>query len=299
MVVLYMKKEVKVTRSNQVNISDRVKFYHKKRQCIGYVCKKGRTFAYVVGDDQSEYKVPYNQLIKIPGTAKHHVQSTSDMLRLQYRVNDRISFSFNGTILNGTIARLNPKRAHIISDDDKEFQVAYSLLKSCDSSAPAPLENQKINKERISRVHQTANDLLEKHHLSRWSFQFDHGTRRAGSCQFEPQLITLAYEFALNADDENIEDALLHEIAHALVGRDHQHDAVWQEKAREIGCSAKRCHDIQFTPPRYIVKCINNCWVTTCERKRRNIVCKKCHGKLVFITYTSDRFEKEKSRERK
>ncbi len=60
--------------------------------------------------------------------------------------------------------------------------------------------------------------------------------------------------------DEEVKDTILHEIAHALVGKAHHHDDVWRAKALEIGCSGRRCHDLQFTPPRYLVTCERGCW---------------------------------------
>ena len=39
-------------------------------------------------------------------------------------------------------------------------------------------------------------------------------------------------------------DTLLHEIAHAIVGPGHAHDAVWQTAARRIDCKAKRCSTV-------------------------------------------------------
>ena len=61
----------------------------------------------------------------------------------------------------------------------------------------------------------------------------------------------MAAGFAATADDAEIEDTLLHEIAHALVGRRHHHDAVWRAKAREIGCTGQRCHSVSFASTRW------------------------------------------------
>ena len=93
------------------------------------------------------------------------------------------------------------------------------------------------------------------------------------------------------AGDEEIDDTLLHEIAHALVGKAHGHDQVWQAKAVALGCSGKRCHDVQFTPPCYIVTCDKACWVTTAERRTRGAVCRTCHGLVRYTTYTEERWQ--------
>src|SRR5205814_8699860 len=95
------------------------------------------------------------------------------------------------------------------------------------------------------------------HQLEGWSFQFDHATKRAGCGNDQTRVISLAHAYARYAGDEAIDDTLLHEVAHALVGQAHGHDQVWQATAVALGCAGQRCHDVQFTPPRYIVTCDN------------------------------------------
>jgi predicted SprT family Zn-dependent metalloprotease len=132
---------------------------------------------------------------------------------------------------------------------------------------------------------------IAAHQLEGWSFQFDHATKRAGCCNYRTQVISLAHAYARAAADEAIDDTLLHEIAHALVGKAHGHDQVWQAKAVALGCAGQRCHDVQFTPPRYIVTCDNACWVTTAERRQRGAVCRTCHGPVRYRTYTEERWQ--------
>jgi predicted SprT family Zn-dependent metalloprotease len=115
-----------------------------------------------------------------------------------------------------------------------------------------------------------ARSLVEHHHLSRWSFQFDNGTKGAGCCQYATQVISLSCEFAKHIAEEEITDTILYEIAHSLVEKVHTHDEVWRAKAQEIGCSGRRCHDLQFVLPRYIVMCEQRCWVATADRHRRD-----------------------------
>ena len=49
-----------------------------------------------------------------------------------------------------------------------------------------------------------------------------------------------AYFVARNSVEE-IRDTLLHEIAHALVGPGHGHDAVWEARCLEVGAIPRRC----------------------------------------------------------
>ena len=97
----------------------------------------------------------------------------------------------------------------------------------------------------------------------------------------------MAAGFAATADEAEIEDTLLHEIAHALVGRRHHHDAVWQAKAREIGCSARRCHDVSFSEPALIACCVNGCFAVGRHRSRRNMRCRRCGGAVTYMRAAS------------
>ena len=45
-------------------------------------------------------------------------------------------------------------------------------------------------------------------------------------------------------DEKHVLDTILHEIAHALVGSHHKHDAVWKAKCKEIGCDPKATSDV-------------------------------------------------------
>lgn len=291
-----MKKAIPVTHPAQVTVADRVAFRHRNCDYYGYVQKKGRKYAYIVCDDSSECKVPYALLSKIPGIPKQHVQSRAEKLRLQFHINDHVEFIFKRQTHTGVITRLNPKRAHVVSDRDQEFQVPYNNLTLLQPNRERPSHSALRDEHALRELATRAQKLLHQHRLGQWSFQFDYGTRRAGSCQYDKQVITMSYDYAKQASDEEIQDTLLHEIAHALVGKKHNHDDVWRAKALEIGGSGARCHDRRFTPPRYIMKCANGCWVATAERRRRNLVCKRCHAKILYLTYTAERWEQEQGR---
>ena len=170
---------------------------------------------------------------------------------------DAVTFSYRGNQLEGTIARANPRRA-VVMVDGTEYHVPYSLLRS---------ETAAMRERRINDVKKTAETLLAKHKLNEWQFRFDHSARRAGSCSYRNKVITLSINLAHNGSDAEINDTLLHEIAHALVGKQHNHDAVWKAKAREIGCSGERTHRMEFAPPRWRVRCENDCWSSTAQRR--------------------------------
>lgn len=104
---------------------------------------------------------------------------------------------------------------------------------------------------------QMANDALKKHGLDvrGWTVEFDRAKRRLGCTKFRTRKITLS-RFMVNAMSQKIvNDTILHEIAHALVGPRHGHDSVWKAKAREVGCSATTCGPRFEAPLKYVFKC--------------------------------------------
>ncbi len=289
-----MNQELIIKDPKQVVVSDRVKFYYRNREYLGYVAKKGRKYADILCDDKSEFRIPYKMLYKIPGAAQKQVQTTASRLRSQFRVNDKVRFDFRGQSLHGIISRLNPKRAYVVCESEKEYYIPYASLDRLETDPDENSAESNRSETQLAAVATLARELMANHGLNPWSFQFDNGTKRAGCCDYANQVISLSYEYVKHAGEHAIRNTILHEIAHALVGRAHHHDAVWRAKAIDLGCSGERCHDVQFTPPRYIMKCENNCWTATAERRRRGRICKKCKGEVVYLTYTQARWDKEK-----
>jgi len=200
-----------------------------------------------------------------------------DQLRAGFAPHDVVHFNCRRKKVEGTIIRTNPKRA-VVRVGEKDYTVPYErLVPSAGTEAPRA--------ERMAGVLTLATGLMQLHGLGKWTFRFDHSTRRAGCCNFRDQIISISFELARNAPEEEIRDTLLHEIAHALVGRKHHHDAVWRAKAQAIGGSGERCHRLQFTTPRYRVTCENQCWSQPAERRNRRLVCRTCGGKLVYSPF--------------
>lgn len=86
-------------------------------------------------------------------------------------------------------------------------------------------------------------DLLREHGLEHWRVTTDRAKTRAGVCRFSARTISLSGPLTRLHDEEEVRDTILHEIAHALVGPAHGHDAVWRAKAVEIGCTGQRTVD--------------------------------------------------------
>lgn len=127
-------------------------------------------------------------------------------------------------------------------------------------------------------------DLMAEHGLEGWRLKLDHARRRAGCCDYTNQTISLSRHYAREAELSHIRDTILHEIAHALVGPKHGHDAVWRMKAREIGCTATRCHTLEFASAPWVMYCPQGCFETPRHRRRRHMVCARCKTAVAYRT---------------
>lgn len=127
-----------------------------------------------------------------------------------------------------------------------------------------------------------ASDLMRDHGLMGWTVRLDHARRRAGQCDYTRRVISLSRHYVRHAEVDHIRDTILHEIAHALVGPRHGHDAIWRRKAREIGCTATRCHTLTFADAAWVMCCPNGCFAVDRHRRKTGLVCVKCREPVVF-----------------
>lgn len=108
-------------------------------------------------------------------------------------------------------------------------------------------------------VHALASSLLRAHGLGTWNIGWDNARRRAGLCRYHTRTISLSRPLMALYDADAVREVILHEIAHAVVGPDHHHDAVWRAKAREIGCTGRRAMPADSPRP-------SAPWVGSCPR---------------------------------
>lgn len=88
-----------------------------------------------------------------------------------------------------------------------------------------------------------AQDLLNQHGLTNqgWVIQFNKSPSFLGQCWHNHKAIALSTVMLNSAEEAQVKDTILHEIAHALVGPFHAHDDVWKETAQRIGCTSEVC----------------------------------------------------------
>ncbi len=105
-------------------------------------------------------------------------------------------------------------------------------------------------------------ELLDQHGLADWTLVLDRAKARAGVCRHASRQIGLSAPLTALHQEAEVRDTILHEIAHALVGPRHGHDAVWRATAQRIGSSGRRCTDPET--PR-----VEGDWVGTCAAGHR------------------------------
>ena len=123
---------------------------------------------------------------------------------------------------------------------------------------------------------------MDKNDLYDWGLELDFAKVRAGACHFGEKKITFSRNFLKNSNQHDIKDTILHEIAHALVGSNNGHNKVWKEMAIKLGCSAKRCHTLEFSDYKWTRFCPNQCWEQKTHRRKSNLICKKCGSTVSY-----------------
>jgi predicted SprT family Zn-dependent metalloprotease len=120
----------------------------------------------------------------------------------------------------------------------------------------------------LSEARTLASDLMTKHGVGHVPFEFNGGKRRIGVCFFrsvngtyQPVKIGISRHYATLLSEAELTNTILHEIAHALAGRDAGHGPHWRAVARSIGCNAQRCSDASARPEASVKG-----WCRKCEK---------------------------------
>lgn len=201
---------------------------------------------------------------------------TSSFRGKNFPPGSKVSFSFRDQDITGKVTKLLKNQARVVTKEGS-FKVGYLGLTLLESpKAETTLE----------AVEEFALRMFKKHGLDKegWSFGFILSSRISAKCNYTKKEITISVMHCLNAPSHIVTNSVLHEIAHALVGPNHNHDRVWQEKARSIGCTGNRCHEFyeKRTESKYIGSC--NC-SNTWQRERltklaRTGTCRSCGSRI-------------------
>lgn len=123
-----------------------------------------------------------------------------------------------------------------------------------------------------------ATALMAEHGLAGWRLVLDNAKTRAGVCRPARREIGLSRAITALHTEAEVRDTVLHEIAHALVGAHHGHDAVWRAKALEIGSTGRRCVDTASArpPAPWTGTCPAGHTTTRHRRPTRVVTCGQC-----------------------
>ena len=137
-----------------------------------------------------------------------------------------------------------------------------------------------------------ATRLLAVHGLAGWRVVLDRARTRAGVCRPARREIGLSRVLTELHSEAEVTDTVLHEIAHALAGAEHGHDAVWRATARAIGCSGERCVPASAprAPAAWEGRCPAGHTSTRHRRPERPVSCARCSPRFDPSALLSWRF---------
>ncbi len=87
----------------------------------------------------------------------------------------------------------------------------------------------------MDQVEPLAVEMSQAHGVINYTVGIDRAIRRAGKCDYSKKRITLSKHFVATANLDQIHQVLLHEVAHALVGRSVGHGRHWKQQASLLG----------------------------------------------------------------
>jgi len=120
---------------------------------------------------------------------------------------------------------------------------------------------------------------MERWGLVGWRFVIDvRPKRRLGQCRYRSREVAVSEYHMLGSVDWLVEDTILHEIAHALVGQGHGHDGVWKAKCKEIGARPERCKDGEELEGLVKVERREGKWIADCTCGRTHFIHRSRNG---------------------
>ena len=217
-----------------LSIGSAVQFTHKGETISGHLLQRQgrRRFAKVIDTEERIWKVPESALKHSGGTRRATMVTRYDKVRADYRVGDEVTFTSRDGPRRGEIVKLNPKRAKVRCEETC-WNVPYGLLSG------AGKESARNGAERLNGVAGMARRLMDDHGLTGWTLAFVEAKRRLGDCHSRHRVIRISRTHALGGSKEQIRDTVLHEIAHAIAGREAGHGPLWKVTARRIGATPR------------------------------------------------------------
>lgn len=143
--------------------------------------------------------------------------------------------------------------------------------------------------EKLGFFTRDARQMMKQHGLEGWRLDVsDRLIRTHAKTNSTQKTITFSRVYLENNSEERCMNTLLHELAHAIVGAHHQHDEVWRQKARELGCNGQRLGENDVKVLKKFVGTCPNCSVSyTTNRRKSTAICRPCNrsgsGQFKFV----------------
>jgi predicted SprT family Zn-dependent metalloprotease len=142
------------------------------------------------------------------------------------------------------------------------------------------------NIDTIQKTQQRAEELLRQYGLKEkgWRFEFSRTKEIVGQCYHRRKVIEFSLYY-IESSWEEIEDTLLHEVAHALVGPHVNHGPEWKAMAIRVGARPDRVTETAVSTAKhnYLLKC-SGCgrqWRRhRLQRRHFGAKCGTCHSPL-------------------
>ena len=201
-------------------------------------------------------------------------------------VGTTVEFDARGRRIRAKVAELHGKNAILAAGEAGRWRVPYSAMRIV---KPSPGQRRELHQADRLIQDQMVRQKVYHGLADEWSATFDLAAGRAAICYFKEKLICLAVSYCMTAPEEELIDTVLHEVAHALVGPQHNHDRVWKLAARRIGCTAERCTAVTHTAGKWIGRC--QCARPILRKRltrgmRTTARCPVCRTKIVWSTNT-------------
>jgi predicted SprT family Zn-dependent metalloprotease len=164
--------------------------------------------------------------------------------------------------------------------DQRNHEVIKTFVELSDFPTIARLENVGFQKgrefskgksrfirlscDRYDFVRMMAETKMAEHlDMNQWTFSFDSAKRRAGLCNYTDKVISISRYMV---DIHNMEETLqvvLHEVAHAIAGKNAGHTKKWLHVAKSIGYKNE-----EFTGKEIAVETAP--WIGVCPQQHRH-----------------------------
>lgn len=158
---------------------------------------------------------------------------------------------------------------------------------------------------KIEKANKIVKLLWKRAKLGHIKFRWGNMSRGFGYYQYRgngKETIVMSKPLTELNSQRVFQDALLHEVAHALVGPYNNHNKIWQRMAKRIGCTGTRCYPNSVTLPRgkYRFKCPKCKHIINFYRKptwlgKKRPACGNCCNKynkgLYSTKYVIERFK--------